>query len=126
MNPTVLSIDDERDVLDLITYHLTRAGCTVLTATNGREAIDTIRHNRPDLVLLDLMLPDIDGFGVCEILRLNPATATVPIVIVSAWSADESRHLGIELGAIDFIHKPFSPQRLVDRVCGLLALRRDA
>ena len=121
MKPTVLSIDDEPDVRDLIRFHLTRAGCEVITAASGREALEVIRSRRPDLVLLDLMLPDIDGFALCEILRRQSATATIPIVIVSAWSTDDSRILGLELGALDFLTKPFSPRELVARVMGLLS-----
>jgi DNA-binding response OmpR family regulator len=121
MKPTVLSVDDEPDVLDLIRFHLTRAGCEVVTAASGREALEVIRSRRPDLVLLDLMLPDIDGLALCEILRLQAATATIPIVIVSAWSTDDSRNLGLELGALDFLTKPFSPRELVARVMGLLS-----
>ena len=126
MNSTVLAVDDERDILDLIRFHLTRAGCEVVTATSGREALETIHARRPDLLLLDLMLPDIDGFAICEILRRQAATATIPIVIVSAWRTSDSRNLGLELGAIDFLTKPFSPKVLVERVLGLLSLRAAA
>jgi DNA-binding response OmpR family regulator len=69
------------------------------------------------------MLPDLDGFGVCEILRREPATATIPIIIISAWASLDSRNLGLELGALDYITKPFSPQQLVERVNRLLDLR---
>jgi two-component system, OmpR family, alkaline phosphatase synthesis response regulator PhoP len=123
MRPTILSVDDEPDVIDLISFHLTRAGYNVLTAATGREALETIRTRRPDLVLLDLMLPDIDGFGVCEILRRQPATATIPIVIISAWSTTDSRNLGLELGALDYLTKPFSPKALVERVQSLMGRR---
>jgi two-component system alkaline phosphatase synthesis response regulator PhoP len=123
MNPLVLAVDDERDLLDLMGIHLTRAGCEVITAASGRDALETIRLRRPDLVLLDLMLPDIDGFAICEILRRQAATASLPIVIVSAWNTDDSRHLGLDLGALDFVTKPFSPKVLVERVMGLLNQR---
>ena len=123
MRPTILTVDDEPDVLELIRFHLSHAGCEVLTATSGRSALETIRVHRPDLVLLDLMLPDIDGFGVCEILRRQPATATLPIIIVSAWSTTDSRDLGLQLGALDYLTKPFSPKTLVERVQRLLNLR---
>jgi DNA-binding response OmpR family regulator len=112
----ILAVDDERDVTELIRFHLSRAGYEVLTASSGREAIETIRCCRPDLVLLDLMLPDIDGFGVCEILRRNAATAAIPIMILSAWATTDARHLGLELGALDYVTKPFSPSDLVDRI----------
>ena len=124
MRPTILTVDDEPDVLELIRFHLSHAGCNVLTAASGRSALETIRVHRPDLVLLDLMLPDIDGFGVCEILRRQPATATLPIIIVSAWSTTDSRDLGLQLGALDYLTKPFSPKTLVERVQRLLSLRR--
>ena len=123
MTPVILSVDDELDVTDLVRFHFGEAGYEVLTATNGREAIETIRCRRPDVVLLDLMLPDIDGFGVCEILRYNANTATIPIVILSAWSTTDARHVGLELGALDYITKPFSPKNLVARVNKLLQWR---
>jgi DNA-binding response OmpR family regulator len=119
----ILAVDDEPELTDLMHYHLVRAGHEVTTAANGWEAIHAVRANRPDIILLDLMLPDLDGFGVCEILRREPATATIPIIIVSAWASTDSRNLGLELGALDYITKPFSPQELVARVNLLLHAR---
>jgi DNA-binding response OmpR family regulator len=119
----ILAVDDEPELADLMQYHLVRAGHEVATAANGWDAISQVRSNRPDLILLDLMLPDLDGFGVCEILRRDPLTATIPIVIVSAWSSPDSRFLGLELGALDYLTKPFSPQELVARVSRLLHAR---
>jgi DNA-binding response OmpR family regulator len=116
MRHSILSVDDERDVTELLRFHLTKAGYEVLTASSGREAIETIRCRRPDLVLLDLMLPDIDGFGVCEILRRNAATAAIPIIILSAWGTTDAHNVGMELGALDYVTKPFSPRDLVERV----------
>jgi DNA-binding response OmpR family regulator len=116
MRHSILSVDDERDVTELLRFHLTKAGYEVLTASSGREAIETIRCRRPDLVLLDLMLPDIVGFGVCEILRCNAATAAIPIIILSAWETADARNVGMELGALDYVTKPFSPRDLVERV----------
>ena len=126
MPSTILSVDDERDVTDLVAFHLTRAGYDVRTAASGREALDAIQHRAPDLIVLDLMLPDIDGFGVCEILRRQPRTATIPVVILTAWATHDARHLGLELGALDYLTKPFSPKELVRRVERLLNLRPDA
>lgn len=123
---TILSVDDERDVTDLVSFHLTRAGFNVLTAATGREALDTIAGHCPDLIILDLMLPDIDGFGICEILRRHAATATIPIVILTAWATNDAQHLGLELGALDYMTKPFSPKKLVERVQHLLSLRESA
>lgn len=125
MPTRILAVDDEPEITDLIRYHLTRAGYEVDTAANGWEALAAIQRHRPDLMLLDLMLPDLDGFGVCEILRREAATATIPIVIISAWASPDSRNLGLELGALDYITKPFSPRVLVERVNRLTAQRAD-
>lgn len=119
----ILAVDDEPELTDLMHYHLVRAGYEVTTAANGWEAIHAVRACRPDIILLDLMLPDLDGFGVCEILRREAATATIPIIIVSAWASSDSRNLGLELGALDYITKPFSPHELVERVNRLLHAR---
>ena len=119
----ILAVDDEPELTELMHFHLVRAGHEVTTAANGWEAINAIKRNRPDIILLDLMLPDLDGFGVCEILRRDPLTATIPIIIISAWASTDSRNLGLELGALDYITKPFSPQDLVARVNRLMHAR---
>jgi DNA-binding response OmpR family regulator len=123
MQPTILAVDDETDMTELVSYNLRRAGYLVITASTGQEALDRVSAQRPDLIILDLMLPDIDGFSVCEILRRHAATASIPIVILSAWSTHDARHLGLELGALDYLTKPFSPKELVERVRKLLSLR---
>ena len=120
---TILAVDDEPELTELISYHLGRLGHKVVTAATGWEAIDQIHRARPDIILLDLMLPDLDGFGVCEILRRDPVTATIPIIIISAWASIDSHHLGLELGALDYITKPFSPHELVERVNHFISLR---
>ena len=119
----LLVVEDEPEIAELERYHLARAGHRVSTAANGWEALAHIRDDPPDLILLDLMLPDLDGFGVCEILRRDPATATTPVIIVSAWSSGDSRNLGLELGALDYVTKPFSPHELVARVNRILEHR---
>lgn len=126
VRPLILSVDDEQDVTDLVQFHLSRAGCEVVTAANGRDALAAVHSRRPDLILLDLMLPDIDGFGVCEILRRESATAAIPIVILTAWATRDARSLGLELGALDYMTKPFSPRELTERVQRLLNLRGSA
>ena len=120
---SILSVDDEPDVTALVRFHFSKAGYEVLTAASGREAIETIRCRHPDLVLVDLMLPDIDGLGLCELIRQNSATAAIPIVILTAWATAEARQVGLKLGAIDYVTKPFSPRDLVDRVARLLGQR---
>ena len=126
MRPLILSVYDEQDVTDLVQFHLTRAGYEVLTAATGREALTMVAARRPDLILLDLMLPDIDGFGVCEILRRDSATAAIPIVLLTAWATNDARSLGLELGALDYLTKPFSPRDLTTRVQQLINLRTDS
>ncbi len=119
----ILAVDDEPELTALMQFHLEHAGYAVGTAANGWEALACVRERRPDLILLDLMLPDLDGFGVCEILRRDPLTATIPVIIVSSWISGDSRQLGLELGALDYITKPFSPHELVARVNRLLKAR---
>lgn len=121
----LLVVDDEPEIAELLRYHLARAGHRVTTAANGWEALAVARDDRPELILLDLMLPDLDGFGVCEILRREASTATIPVVIVSAWASGDSRNLGLELGALDYVTKPFSPHAVVERVNRILDARAD-
>ena len=125
MQTTILTVDDEKDVCELIRFHLVKEGYQVLTAYSGREALEVVRIHKPHLIVLDLMLPDIDGFGVCEILRRETITATIPIIIVSAWQTHDSKHLGLELGALEYLTKPFSPRVLVEHVNRLLQLRPE-
>jgi two-component system, OmpR family, alkaline phosphatase synthesis response regulator PhoP len=112
----ILTVDDEPDLIAMMQFWLERAGHEVVTASTGYEALVKVAEIKPDLILLDLMLPDLDGFGVCEFLRRDPETATVPIIIVSAWSTTDSKNLGLDLGALDYITKPYSPRELVRRV----------
>ena len=122
-SPYILSVDDEDDVTELIAFNLRQNGYEVGTVATGRAALEAIEARKPDLLLLDLMLPGIDGFAVCEILRRKIETAALPVIIISAWAERDTRHLGLELGAIDFLNKPFSPRLLVDRVNHLLGNR---
>jgi DNA-binding response OmpR family regulator len=112
----VLVVDDEPDVVFLLAWHLQRAGYDVVTAGNGWEALDRLRAERPDLILLDLMLPDLDGFGVCEIIRRDTATATIPIIILSAWHTQESQQLARDFGVLEYVTKPFQPDDLLRRI----------
>jgi DNA-binding response OmpR family regulator len=123
MPQLILVVDDEPAVVDLIGLHLTEAGYEVVTAATGRAALEITAVRRPDLILLDLMLPDIDGFSVCEILRGAEATAAIPIVITSAWRSAGSRRLGREMGVFDYLTKPFRTDELIDRVQRTLAER---
>jgi DNA-binding response OmpR family regulator len=119
----LLRVDDEPDMTDLVRFHCSKARYEVLTAASGREAIETVNCRRPDLGLPDLMLPDLDGFAVCGILRRDAATATIPIVILTSRTTADPRNTGLELGVLDQITKPFGPKDSVDRVSNLLRLR---
>jgi DNA-binding response OmpR family regulator len=121
--PRILVVDDELDAVELIAFNLKAAGCEVVTATDGAEALKKARTLLPDLIVLDLMLPEIDGLEVCKILRRDPATAAVPIVMLTAKAAEIDRVLGLELGADDYLTKPFSQRELVLRVKNVLQRR---
>jgi DNA-binding response OmpR family regulator len=112
----ILVVDDESEAVELVEFNLKQAGYDVVTAADGAEAIRRARSNSPALVVLDLMLPEIDGLEVCKLLRRDPATAGIPIIMLTAKAAEIDRVLGLELGADDYLTKPFSPRELVLRV----------
>jgi two-component system phosphate regulon response regulator PhoB len=116
----ILVVDDEPDALELIGFNLKNAGYEVITAENGGDALKKTRAYLPNLILLDLMIPEVDGLEVCKILRRDPLTAGIPIIMVTAKAAELDRILGLELGANDYVTKPFSPRELVLRVKNLL------
>lgn len=118
-------VEDEEDILELLRFHLTHEGFEVATATNGEAAVQAIPRKMPDLVLLDLMLPGLDGFEVCRSLKSNPLTATIPIVLVTAKGEEADIVAGLELGADDYITKPFSMKVLIARVRTVLRRRRE-
>lgn len=126
VKPKILVVDDEPDALELISFNLKNAGLDVVTASDGETALQRARAHLPDLILLDLMLPEVDGLEVCKILRRDPATAALPIIMVTARAAEMDRVLGLELGADDYVTKPFSPRELVLRVKNLLRRRQAA
>lgn len=123
MKVKVLVVDDEPDAVELIEFNLKSSGYEVITAADGEEALKKARHHGPDLVLLDLMLPQVDGLQVCKRLRGDPATASLPIIMLTAKTAEIDRVLGLELGADDYVTKPFSPRELVLRIKNLLKRR---
>ena len=120
MRSKILVVDDEPEAVELIEFNLKQAGFDVVTAADGAEALKKARASPPSLILLDLMLPEVDGLEVCKILRRDPATARIPIVMVTAKAAEIDRVLGLELGADDYITKPFSPRELVLRIKKIL------
>jgi DNA-binding response OmpR family regulator len=120
MRKKILVVDDDRDLVELLCFNLKQAGFSVGTALDGVEALKKSRTLQPDLILLDLMLPELDGFAVCEVLRRDPATATIPIIMLTALSTELARISGMDHGANDYITKPFSPKRLIARIENLL------
>jgi DNA-binding response OmpR family regulator len=120
MAATVLVVEDERKLRDLVRSYLERAGFTVLSTDSGAEAITLAGTSAPDLVILDLGLPDVPGETVARELRATPGTGATPILMLTARSAEEDRIRGLELGADDYVTKPFSPRELVLRVQAIL------
>ncbi len=116
----ILVVEDEPDICELVRYNLERAGYKVVEAHDGEAALALARSEQPALVILDLMLPEADGMEICRILRGRPETAALPIVMLTAKAAEVDRVLGLELGADDYVTKPFSPRELVARVRAVL------
>ena len=120
----VLVVEDEPDIRNLIVHHLERDGFRCRTAASGGEALARVRSTPPDLVVLDLMLPGMDGLEVCRRLRGDPATAALPIIMLTAKADEVDRVVGLELGADDYLAKPFSTKELVARVRAVLRRAR--
>ncbi len=117
MPATILVVDDEPPIVDVLTYNLERANYHVLVARDGQEALDVARRERPDLIILDVMLPQLDGLEVCKALRRE---CDVPIIMLTARDAEIDRVVGLELGADDYVVKPFSVRELMARVKSVL------
>jgi len=116
----VLVVEDEADILEVIQYNLSREGFRVSGVRDGAEAVEAVRRQNPDLVLLDLMLPGLDGLEVCRRLKADPVTRGIPIVMVTAKGEESDIVLGLGLGADDYVAKPFSPRELLARVKAVL------
>jgi len=120
MSERILVVDDEPDLLELVRLNLSQAGFRVATAASGGEAMKSLRASRPDLMVLDLMLPDMSGTELCRRLRSDPSFAALPIIMLTARADEVDRVVGFELGADDYVTKPFSPRELVLRVRAVL------
>lgn len=120
MGTKVLVVEDEKDILELVRYHLEKEGFQCLQAADGAAALRLTREQHPDLLILDLMLPGLDGLEVCRRLRREAATARLPIIMLTAKAEEVDRVVGLEVGADDYIVKPFSPRELVARVKAIL------
>lgn len=126
MKHKILVVDDEPDLLELVRVNLAQAGFEVVTAATGREALESVRGQGPELVVLDLMLPDMAGTEVCRELRSDPAHGRLPIIMLTARADEVDRVVGFELGADDYVTKPFSPRELVLRVRAVLRRHTEA
>src|ERR1700724_4738528 len=120
MSEKILIVEDEVDVAELLAHHLKKAGFVVEMATNGRVALASIRDQPPTLVVLDLMLPEMSGLDLCRAIRSDPRTKEMAVVMLSARTEEIDRVLGFELGADDYVVKPFSPRELVLRIRAIL------
>ena len=122
----ILVVDDEKDIVNLIGYHLSKSGKEIISAYNGAEALEKIKESRPDLVILDVMMPELDGYSVCKTLRHqgDPATREIPVVMLTAKAEVEDKIKGLSIGADDYIVKPFDIKELVLRTENLLSKRR--
>lgn len=123
-NETVLIVDDEEDILQLIRYNLEKEGYRTITTTSGEQALYEAKRNLPNLIILDLMLPGVDGIEVCKQLRAVEETKLIPILMVTAKSEESDIITGLEVGADDYITKPFSPKVLVARVRAIMRRSR--
>ena len=120
MNTKILIVEDERDIVDLLRYNLEEAGFETDYVRNGADALHRAVEKSPDLILLDLMLPEVDGLIVCRLLKNDPRTKNIPVVMVTAKAEERDRIAGLELGVDDYITKPFSPKEVVLRVSAVL------
>ncbi|MDA0333691.1 MAG: response regulator transcription factor [bacterium] len=120
MSPRVLIVEDEPDIVDVVSYNLRQAGVDVDCVGDGNSALKHLETHRPDLIILDLMLPGIDGLEFCRLLKQRPEQRDIPIMMLTAKAEEVDRIVGLELGADDYVTKPFSPRELVLRVKAIL------
>jgi two-component system alkaline phosphatase synthesis response regulator PhoP len=117
---TILVIDDEKDLLELVRYNLEKEGFDVICTSDGESGVDIAVKHRPDLIVLDLMMPGLDGLEVCRRLRGDARSSRIPLIMLTARATEADRIIGLELGADDYVTKPFSPRELVARVKAVL------
>ncbi|MFH2122098.1 MAG: response regulator [Pseudomonadota bacterium] len=122
---TILIVEDDENIQQLVGYNLAKAGFNVLYADNGEQALASVKRELPDLMVLDIMLPTLNGFEVCKILRKDPQTRTLPIIMLTAKGEENDVTAGLDLGADDYITKPFSPKILVSRIKSILRRREE-
>jgi len=125
MKETILIVEDEKDILKMLEYNLSREGFKVHSVRNGEDALVSAKSLHPDLVVLDLMLPGLDGLEVCKALKSDSKTAAIPVIMLTAKSRESDKIVGLELGADDYVTKPFSPRELIARIKAVLRRVQD-
>lgn len=120
----ILVVDDEVYILHILDFSLGAEGFEVITANNGELAIEKAKQERPDLIVLDIMMPVVDGYETCRRLKRESETKNIPVVLLTAKGRDVDKRLGYEVGAVDYIVKPFSPNRLIERIQEILGCRK--
>lgn len=116
----ILIVDDEQDIADLVSYNLEKEGYTTIKAYDGGDVLKIVKTQKPDLVILDLMLPRMNGLDICRVIRANPDTAHLPIIMLTAKADEVDKIIGLEIGADDYMTKPFSVKELIARVRTIL------
>ncbi|MFQ5599084.1 MAG: response regulator [Candidatus Krumholzibacteriia bacterium] len=120
----ILVVDDEVYILHILDFILGAENYDVVTATNGEQALLKVRDEQPDLVILDIMMPKLDGYETCRMIKSEAATKHIPVILLTAKGREVDQKLGKEVGASDYITKPFSPTKLIDRVQAILGVRK--
>ncbi len=125
MKETILIVEDEKDIVKMLEYNLKKEGFKTLSVSDGEDALDAASSKRPDLIILDLMLPGIDGLEVCKSLKNERKTQSIPIIILTAKAQESDKIVGLELGADDYVTKPFSPRELIARIKAVLRRMKE-
>lgn len=125
MKEKILIVDDEKDIVKMLDYNLKKEGFRTISASNGEEALDLAFREHPDLVILDLMLPGMDGLEVCKALKKEGKTASIPIIMLTAKTQETDKIVGLELGADDYVTKPFSPRELIARIKAVIRRSKE-
>lgn len=123
--PKVLIVDDEKNIVEAIKYNLDKAGFRTLTASDGKRALELAQRELPDLITLDVMIPELDGWEVCRLLRQDPRTKHIPVIMLTVKHEETDKIVGLELGADDYMTKPFSPKELVARIKAILRRTKE-
>jgi len=116
----ILVVDDEIYIVHILDFSLGMEGYEVITALDGEQALEKLQSERPDLIVLDIMMPKLDGYEVCKAIKTNPQTRHIPVILLSAKGRNVDQKMGFDVGADDYITKPFSPRKLVERINQLL------